>query len=81
MFGACPRPKCGRGRVLRCSRLIRASIHGAAECSFVIRYPPGFPVLVPGQLINKEIIECVAGQAAHNDGNGGNTRWTGTSEA
>ena len=47
----------------------------------MIRYPPGFPVLVPGQLINKEIIECVAGQAAHNDGNGGNTRWTGTSEA
>jgi arginine decarboxylase len=26
------------------------------SASFVIPYPPGFPVLVPGQLINEEII-------------------------
>jgi len=27
------------------------------SASFVIPYPPGFPVLVPGQVINKEIID------------------------
>lgn len=27
------------------------------SASFVIPYPPGFPVLMPGQLINKEIID------------------------
>lgn len=27
------------------------------SASFVIPYPPGFPVLVPGQIINKEIID------------------------
>ena len=27
------------------------------SASFVIPYPPGFPVLVPGQLINHEIID------------------------
>lgn len=27
------------------------------SASFVIPYPPGFPVLMPGQVINKEIIE------------------------
>lgn len=27
------------------------------SASFVIPYPPGFPVLVPGQMINKEIID------------------------
>jgi arginine decarboxylase len=26
------------------------------SASFVIPYPPGFPVLVPGQVINEEII-------------------------
>jgi len=26
------------------------------SASFVIPYPPGFPVLVPGQIINEEII-------------------------
>jgi len=35
-------------------------MRGGAElvsASFVIPYPPGFPVLMPGQVINKEIIE------------------------
>lgn len=27
------------------------------SCAFVIPYPPGFPVLVPGQVISEEIIE------------------------
>lgn len=27
------------------------------SCTFVIPYPPGFPVLVPGQVISKEILE------------------------
>ncbi|HMW96066.1 MAG TPA: hypothetical protein PJ983_02360, partial [Flavobacteriales bacterium] len=27
------------------------------SASFVIPYPPGFPVLVPGQTINKDIID------------------------
>jgi arginine decarboxylase len=27
------------------------------SASFVIPYPPGFPVLVPGQVINQEIID------------------------
>ena len=27
------------------------------SASFVIPYPPGFPVLVPGQVINHEIID------------------------
>ncbi|MEO8591185.1 MAG: aminotransferase class I/II-fold pyridoxal phosphate-dependent enzyme [Flavobacteriales bacterium] len=36
-----------------------AEMEGGGElvsASFVIPYPPGFPVLVPGQVINKEII-------------------------
>ena len=27
------------------------------SASFVIPYPPGFPVLVPGQVINREIVD------------------------
>ena len=30
--------------------------HELVSASFVIPYPPGFPVLVPGQMINEEII-------------------------
>ncbi len=26
------------------------------SCRFIIPYPPGFPILVPGQVISKEII-------------------------
>ena len=27
------------------------------SASFVIPYPPGFPILVPGQVLSKEILE------------------------
>jgi len=48
----------------RCEHVkLEACLHELKEgrelvsASFVIPYPPGFPVLVPGQLINKEIID------------------------
>ncbi|ANQ06142.1 Lysine decarboxylase [Plasmodium coatneyi] len=31
------------------------------SASFIIPYPPGFPVLVPGQLISQEIVEYLSG--------------------
>jgi arginine decarboxylase len=40
----------------RCAEMAPASRTGLGE-SFVIPYPPGFPVLVPGQVINHQIID------------------------
>ncbi|MCP5087142.1 MAG: aminotransferase class I/II-fold pyridoxal phosphate-dependent enzyme [Rhodobacteraceae bacterium] len=31
--------------------------NGLVSASFIIPYPPGFPILVPGQVISKEILE------------------------
>ncbi|CAG9483204.1 unnamed protein product [Plasmodium vivax] len=31
------------------------------SASFIIPYPPGFPVLVPGQLVSQEIVEYLSG--------------------
>ena len=36
-------------------RVIKGEI--LVSCTFVIPYPPGFPVLVPGQVISQEILE------------------------
>ena len=34
-----------------------ASERDVVSTSFIIPYPPGFPILVPGQVISEQIIE------------------------
>ena len=41
-------------------RSLSAELESGAElvsAGFIIPYPPGFPILVPGQVISKEIID------------------------
>jgi arginine decarboxylase len=48
--------RCEHVKLEECLAAMKAG-RELVSASFVIPYPPGFPVLVPGQLINKEIID------------------------
>jgi arginine decarboxylase len=47
--------RCTHVKLNDCLALMRGG-QELVSASFVIPYPPGFPVLVPGQVINKEIL-------------------------
>jgi len=48
--------RCAHFKLQTCLDMLLTG-HELVSASFVIPYPPGFPVLVPGQVINREIID------------------------
>lgn len=55
-FLAYEESKCEYAQLSSCNKLMQDGRH-LVSAAFVIPYPPGFPVLVPGQVMTKEILE------------------------
>jgi arginine decarboxylase len=55
-FLAYEESKCEYAQLSACTKLMQDGRH-LVSAAFVIPYPPGFPVLVPGQVMTKEILE------------------------
>jgi arginine decarboxylase len=55
-FLAYDEKRCAYVKLNDCLAAVRGG-RDLVSASFVIPYPPGFPVLVPGQVINQEIVD------------------------
>ncbi len=44
---------------------INKGLEGAAAARLIVPYPPGIPILVPGEIITPEILECIRDMAEH----------------